>query len=186
MPLLAARRSRREFSSKSITLRALARILISGQGITSADGRRAAPSAGLVYSLQLMVIARRVEDLAKGMYRFVPSDTVLLLHRTGDCLLANAMHEEQPWVDCAAAVIVVACDQPAVMIEFANQQPDGRRGVRYAGFEAGAAVQNMHLCAVEEKLGAVPVMGFKDEEMIMALAIPNGLTPIALFCVGSI
>lgn len=185
MPLLARRRSQREFFLRPVTQEALARILISGQGITSADGKRAAPSAGSIYPLQLMVIARQVEGVATGVYRFVPPDIALVHHRTGDCLLEDAMHEEQPWVDRAAAVIVVACDLSSVLREFADQQPDGQRGIRYADFEAGAAVQNMHLCAVEEKLGGVPVMGFKDEETAAALALPDGLTPIALFCVGS-
>jgi len=50
---LAARRSVREFRREPLTDRELSQLLWAAQGITSPDGKRAAPSAGALYPLEV-------------------------------------------------------------------------------------------------------------------------------------
>jgi nitroreductase len=57
-------------------------------------------------------------------------------------------------------------------------------GARYADLEAGAIGQNMHLSVVEEGLAAVPVAGFDDRALAVALDLPAPWIPVLLLCIG--
>lgn len=186
--LLRSRRSVRDYSNAAIGLDALCRILASGQGVTSPDGKRAAPSAHAVYPLTLYVVARRVRGLDPGLYVHQPAGGQLL--RTGpaipDGTLLRASLADDSWLETAAAVIVIGADRRRAIRHFADQQPDGLRGLRYVDFEAGAVAQNMHLRTVSEGLGGVAVMGLDHQALASGLPLPDAMETIALFCIGAL
>ena len=186
--LLRRRRSVREYADTAITLHALCRIMVSGQGITGADGKRAAPSAHGLHPLTLYAIVRRVQGLAPGLYTYDPASERLT--RTGDAIpegaLLRASLADDTWLETAAAVVVIGADRQRALHHFADQQPDGLRGVRYIDFEAGAVTQNMHLRTVAEGLGGVPVMGLDYPLLKSALQLPDAIEPVALFCIGNL
>src|SRR5476649_1133715 len=68
--LLSARRSVRAFSKKPLSLTALEAVLYAGQGRTSTDGKRTAPSAHALHPLSLRVVVRQVEGLVPGVYLY--------------------------------------------------------------------------------------------------------------------
>jgi nitroreductase len=64
---LRNRRSRRTYSRGPLALDELAQVLWSAQGITSATGKRTAPSAGALYPLELHLLAANVKELPAAL-----------------------------------------------------------------------------------------------------------------------
>lgn len=184
--LLWRRRSIRSYSQSSLSLRSIQRVLAAGQGITSDDGKRTAPSAHALCPLELFVIVRRVQGLESGLYAYAAASNDLRLVRkplADGVLLSIALGNDQ-WLEDAAVVVVIGARLNEAIRHFADQQPDGMRGARYVQFEAGACTQNMYLAVAAEKLGAVVVMGFDDDRLKDALSLQEDIDPVALFCIG--
>ncbi|WP_110649383.1 nitroreductase family protein [Salinicola peritrichatus] len=184
--LLRQRRSCRRFDDRPLSIDALERLLFAAQGCTSCDGKRTAPSAHALFPLKTFVIARRVEGLEPGLYETetIHKEIWQRLHGIHPGALLPASLADDIWLEDSPAVIVVAADRQIAIDHFADQQPDGLRGVRYIDFEAGAAIQNLYLSAIEQELGGVVVMGYDDDLMQAALRLPTPFQSIALFCVG--
>lgn len=186
--LLSTRRSVRSFSEKPLSLAVLETCLYAGQGCTSTDGRRTAPSAHALHPLVLRVVVRQVEGLAPGVYTY--DSQVAKLYRIADPikngLLNSAALGDEKWLEEAPAVIAIVAERGAAIDHFSAQQADGLRGARYVDFEAGASAQNMYLAVTAAGLGGVVVMGFDDIKMKEALCLERPLFPIALFCVGNL
>lgn len=184
--LLSVRRSVRSFREHPLSLTSLETLLHAGQGHTSPDGKRTAPSAHALHPLGLIVVVRRVQGLTPGVYTY-DGDTGKL-SRSGDVLdegsLSSAALGDEKWLEDAPAVIAIVADREAAIRHFADQQPDGLRGARYVDFEAGAVTQNIYLSATAAGLGGVVVMGFDDLKMGKTLKLEAPTFPVALFCVG--
>ena len=54
--VISRRRSQRSFRPDPLPVAAIGQLLWAGQGITSVDGKRTAPSAGALYPLELYVV----------------------------------------------------------------------------------------------------------------------------------
>jgi len=184
--LLSTRRSVRSFSEAPLSLAVLETFLYAGQGCTSTDGRRTAPSAHALHPLVLRVVVRQVEGLAPGVYTY--DSQVGKLSRIADLiengLLNSAALGDEKWLEDAPVVIAIIAERALAIDHFEAQQADGLRGARYVDFEAGAAAQNMYLAVTAAGLGGVVVMGFDDIKMTEVLCLEWPLFPIALFCVG--
>ncbi|MGC8764863.1 MAG: SagB/ThcOx family dehydrogenase, partial [Brevinematia bacterium] len=101
------RRSTRSFSSKSLRLSDISALLWAGQGITSRDRLRTAPSAGALYPIELYLVAFNVEALSPGIYKYLPFEHSLKLIKPQDIkneLCSAALGQE--CVKEASAVIV--------------------------------------------------------------------------------
>ncbi|MEA9976861.1 MULTISPECIES: SagB/ThcOx family dehydrogenase [unclassified Pseudomonas] len=184
--LLSKRRSVRSFSQEKLSLAALESILVAGQGCTSVDGKRSAPSAHALHPLMLTVVIHQVEGLSSGVYAFDSKSGRISRNRDpikNGLLNAAALGDER-WLEEAPAVIVIAADRDLAILHFADQQADGLRGARYVDFEAGAVTQNMYLATTAAGLGGVVVMGFDDIKMKDVLGLKLSHFPVALFCVG--
>jgi SagB-type dehydrogenase family enzyme len=186
--VLRSRRSVRQFSGTPITLAELAQLLWAAQGITDDAGKRAAPSAAAQYPLRLYIAVGDVSELPSGLYAYDPQQHGLSPLETTDLrpALADAAIGDQPWVNEAAVIIAVAANLTAIDAHFATQQPDGRRGARYAHMETGALCQNVHLQATALDLGMVLVGGFDDAAANAALPLSAGEETTALLCLGRV
>src|ERR1700729_3089826 len=114
MELIAARQSCRNFIPGTILLHQLAAILHAGYGITGLREwpgefrvfRRAVPSAGGLYPLELYVVCNQVEGTKPGLHHFNVRDRALE-YMSGPfsmvALLPRAAR--QPFIDIAAAFI---------------------------------------------------------------------------------
>ena len=69
---LLNRRSQRNFSERPLTLDQVGRILWAAQGVTSDRGFRTAPSAGALFPLEVYLVSGRTQDLAAGIYHYLP------------------------------------------------------------------------------------------------------------------
>ncbi len=171
--VLSGRRSIRDFTDDPLSDAELSQLVWAAQGVTSEDGKRAAPSAGATYPLELYVVT------AAGRYRYEPDHHRLVELATGDVRadLAAAALDQSPVADAAATFAITA-----VLARTAERYGD--RAERYVKLEAGHAAQNLLLQAVALNLGAVPIGAFNDNELAEVLLLPQDEAPLYLIAVG--
>jgi len=177
---IAQRRSVRQFTDEALTLQDVSQLLWAGQGITD-KGRelRAAPSAGALYPLELLIVVRNVDGLKQGAYRYLPRKHALRRLKTGELS-----------TELARAALGQRCVREAPLVIAVNgilgrtQVKYGERSRRYMYIEAGCATENILLQAVSMKLGAVVVGAFYDSEVARVVSAGKSEEPLALICVG--
>jgi SagB-type dehydrogenase family enzyme len=173
--VIAKRRSCREFAPRELTASEIGALLWAGQGITSAEGGRAAPSAGALHPITLRAID------ARGVWRYIPEEHALSPAETGDRrsqLAAAALGHE--YVAEAPLTIAVTA-RPAVL---ADKYRD--RAERYCVLEAGHVAENVLLMATALGLAAVPIGAFDDEAVLAVLGLAAGHLPLYLLPVGAL
>lgn len=168
------RRSLRTFGPGPLPVGTIGQLLWAGQGITSSDGKRAAPSAGALYPLELYAVT------AAQMMHYLPQGHRAETRVTPDLrpqLKAAAL--DQAAVGAAPVVIVVAAEPGRL------SQRYGAKADAFTDFEAGHAAQNMLLQAVVHGLAAVPIGSLDGSRAARTLALPPGQTVVYLIPVGS-
>ncbi|HTH59279.1 MAG TPA: SagB/ThcOx family dehydrogenase [Paraburkholderia sp.] len=168
------RRSVRAFRAESLPVGTIGQLLWAGQGVTNADGtRRAAPSAGALYALELYAVT------AAQVMHYVPAGHRAQTRDAADLRPAlKALSLGQASVGEAPLVIAVAADPARLSARY------GARAGVYADLEAGHATQNLLLQAVALGLGAVPVGAVDGPRAAQTLALPHGQTVVYLVPVG--
>ncbi len=177
---LAGRRSVRSFAERSLGLAQVAQLLWAAQGVTDArTGYRAAPSAGALYPLEVVLAVKRVRGLTPGVYRYVPDDHALLPVRVASPAreLSGAAHS-QAAVGEAPVVLVLTAVYERTTARY------GARGERYAILEAGHAAQNVYLQAEALELGTVAIGAFDDEAVRRVLGLKEQEQPLYLMPCG--
>ncbi len=172
--LMAARRSVRSFTDEPLTHEQMGQLLWSGQGITEpAHGFRTAPSAGATYPMTLYLVS------AEGAYRYDPEDHEMIPVRAGDRRMdLRRVALDQASISEAPVSIVAVADYARTTGRY------GDRGVRFVHIEAGHIAQNIHLQAVAEGLGSVPIGAFDDDGVLEVLGLSDDLTPLYIIPVG--
>jgi len=178
---IARRRSVRRYRRESLSLSQLSQVLWAAQGITSADGLRAAPSAGATYPLEVYVFVGRdgVEGLEQGIYHYDVEDHSLSLHKGGDLrgqLSVAALDEE---FIAQAPVDIVIC----ALYERTSWRY-GRRTERYVHMEVGHVGENIHLQAAALGLAVVMVGAFYDEEVSRVMELEKEVKPLYIIPLG--
>ena len=160
------RRSERRLSGKELTIEQIGQLLWACQGITDEKkGFRSAPSAGATYPLEIYLPATH------SIRRLKDND----VRRE----LAEAAYG-QPFVKDAAIAIIICADFARTSSRY------GKRGENYVYIEVGHAAENVHLEAVSQGLGSVPVGAFSDDKVKELLGLPDNIVPIYIIPVGYI
>ncbi len=170
------RMSIRSYKDTSLTLKEISQLLWASQGIV-ASGRRASPSAGATYPLEIFLVAGKVEGLKPGLYKYINKEHSLELIKEGDfrpALSAAALGQDT--LLKAPATLVVAAVFERTRARY------GARAERYVHMEAGHVGENIMLQATALGLGTVPVGAFVDNEVKKLLGIKE--EPLYLFPVG--
>ena len=170
------RRSERNLSGKELTLEQISQLLWACQGITDKDSHyRSAPSAGATYPLEVYLVN------SQGVFSYIPETHSLKKLKEKDLRegLSQACYN-QGFVKDAAIDIVICAD-----FKRTTRRYDAR-GENYVYIEAGHAAQNLHLQAVAEGLGSLPVGAFSDDEVKKLLGLPEELIPIYVIPIGYI
>ncbi len=84
---LKERRSKREYSTKALTLDKLSQLLFSAQGITGkvyGTYLRSAPSAGALYPFEIYPVVNNIKGIERGVYHYSVLDHSLELIKSGD------------------------------------------------------------------------------------------------------
>ena len=186
MELIAARQSCRNFIPGTILLHQLAAILHAGYGITGLREwpgefrvfRRAVPSAGGLYPLELYVVCNQVEGTKPGLHHFNVRDRTLE-YMSGPFSIADLLPRlmQQPFIEHAAAFIFIAAVLPRTLKKY------GPRGYRYLLMEAGHAAQNICLRATELDLATLCLGGFSDHQINSLLEL-DGRKEVALYTIA--
>ncbi|MCP3708124.1 SagB/ThcOx family dehydrogenase [Paraburkholderia sp. CNPSo 3274] len=167
------RRSVRTFRSDPLPVETIGQLLWAGQGVTSPDGKRAAPSAGALYALELYAVTP-----AEVMH-YLPHGHRAETRATPDMRpQLKALSLNQASVGAAPALIVVAADPGRLTQRY------GARASVYSDLEAGHAAQNMLLQAVALGLVAVPVGAVDGPQAAQALGLPSGQSVVYVIPVG--
>ncbi len=172
---LLKRRSVRDYSEDSLTLKQISQILWAAQGVTAKWGGRTAPSAGALYPLEIYLLAGKVRELEPGLYHYDPEGHLISLVQAGDLRMkvTRASLYQEEILKASATLIITAVYQRTM-------KKYGRRGIRYVHMEVGSVAENIYLQAESLNLGTVFIGAFDDEEVKKALEIieePLGIMP---------
>ncbi|MEO0272652.1 MAG: SagB/ThcOx family dehydrogenase [candidate division WOR-3 bacterium] len=170
------RRSIRTYKDAPLTLKEVSQLLWAAQGIV-ASGRRAAPSAGATYPMEIYLLAGNVNGLNPGLYRYNHKEHAIELVKEGD--LRKAVSDRalrQDMILKAPITIIITAVYERTRVRY------GARAERYVHMEAGHIGQNIMLQATALGLGTVPVGAFIDSEVKSVLGISE--EPLYLFPVG--
>ena len=178
--VIKKRRSKRSFEDKSLTLEQVSQVLWAAQGITEEGGfKRATPSAGALYPLEIYLVVRKVKGIESGVYQYHPTNHALNLILKGDRQnsLAKACLAQMFIADAPLSIVITA--------EYERTTGKyGERGIRYVHMEAGHVGQNICLQAVALGLGTVPIGAFRDDEVLRVLNLPEERKPLYVFPIG--
>lgn len=170
---LATRRSVRTFSARQLSASQLGQLLWAGQGITSQDGKRTAPSAGGLYPIELYAV------VGNGLWHYLPVG-----HRV-EIRAAPNLHADlqkaafgQQAAGQAPQVIAVAVAYDRTTAKY------GARGRAYVDMEAGHVAQNILLQAAALRLAAVPIGGIDQFRCATVLGLPPDETVAYLIPTG--
>ena len=170
---IGRRRSVRRYGPGPLPVETIGQLLWAGQGVTSPDGKRTAPSAGGLYPLELYIVApTEVSHYLPQGHRAETRATPDLRPR----LQAHALGQAP--VGAAPLVIAVAFDPTRLSQRYAA------RALPYSTLEAGHAAQNILLQAVVLGLGAVPIGAYDGTGAARTLALPAGQTVVYFIPVG--
>ncbi len=175
------RRSIRRFRSDPLTISQLSQLLWAAQGITASGGRRAAPSAGATYPLEIFAVTgeQTVDGLTAGVYHYQTDSHALDVCIEGDLRLALAEAcLGQTCIATSPVDIIVCALYSRTVYRY------GRRGERYVHIEVGHVGQNIALQAIALGLGTVMVGAFDDERVRTVLHLEEQLKPLYIIPVG--
>ncbi len=174
MDTVRRRRSCRAFADARMPVDAVSCLLDSAYGIVDATAfgdrtrflRRAVPSAGGLFPLELYVLLRRVDGLEDGMYHYDVLGHALELVARGDGFPAiEPIFYTYPFIRDANLVIAIAA------VFDRAQKKYGPRGYRYILIESGHVGQNVCLRASELGLATLCMGGFVDSELNARLSL---------------
>ncbi len=176
------RRSHRRFSGAALSLSQLSALLFFTYGLTHYEDaqqrqypRRAVPSGGAIYPLELYALILNVQDIAPGIYHYDAYAHILEHVSIGP--LANRLSENllyEELVHGAAVVMVLSAVFERPRFKY------GELSYRLTLLEAGHAGQNLCLSATALGLGACPVAGFVEDGLNDLIGL-NGVDETALY-----
>lgn len=186
---IQGRRSVRAFSGEALTLAELSQVLWAAYGITQPrpdgpaflrGGLRAAPSAGGLYPLEIVVVAGQVTGLPAGIYRYVSEKHALLPLRDGDRRLDLCQAAlGQSWIRQTPAAIVYAA-----VFERTTKKYGQRGRDRYVCMDAGHSCENVYLQAQALGLGCCIAGAFDDDRVKQVLNMAAAEEPLCILAVG--
>lgn len=172
--LIAARRSRRAFSTSPLPARRLGRLLSAFAAGT--HGARGFPSAGALYPLEIFCLLENVSG----------SPGRAAVHYNADNHSLSVVGPLPAVDDYADALTLDGFEGiPHVMVVFVlfpslMTEKYGERGGRFALIEVGHAAQNLALRLVREGLVGCEVGGLLDDEVVRILGLDRKGAQVAL------
>jgi len=163
--LIAARRSVREFTDEQVKINQLSQLCFAAQGITDKEKKlRAVPSAGAIYPMQIHAV------MPDGLYLYDPAAHTLIKKLSTDI---------RPMLFVASfSTIIISGSARKIEAKYRG------KGERFITLEAGHIAQNLHLQAVAEGLGSVPIGSFDSKSVARICNFTEEYEPLYLICLG--
>ncbi len=166
---IALRRSIRTYAPEPTSLDELSTVLHLAAGITAdkyGHPRRAAPSSGALYPIELYPVVHNVAGLERGVYHYAIREHALELVRAED-LRARVVEWGLFQEFLGQSGVVVFLTQILQRMRFKYQD----RSYRYGLLEAGHIGENLYLAATALGLGACGVGAFMDDDINRMLGV---------------
>lgn len=182
---LLNRRSIRSFARKDSSLKLLSELIYTTAGLIILpkdidSSRRSYPSAGARYPLELYIVSLNVKGLNEGLYHYNVKENLLeelLIQNMTDWILDTTGNER--WILDASFLIIITG------IPDRSRAKYGERGFRYMLIEVGHLSQNICLLLDSLGLGACPIGGFIESNVISLLDIDNIREyPLCILAIG--
>lgn len=181
--MLKARKTRRDFLDKELTLKQVSQMLWAGQGVTADWGERTAPSTKSTYPISIFLIASKVEGLNPGEYQYIPGDRtpVHQLKPIKEVELQKALYDtmNETSLKYAPAVLLVTGNMGKMAESFGGIPHD-----KEVYIEAGHVGQSLYLEAESLKLGLDELTSFDEAKIKDLVTIPATETIIYLVPFG--
>ncbi len=177
---LSQRRTLRAGKAGQITLQDASQLLWAAQGVTGQWGRRAAPSAGGAYPIEVILIAGNVADLPAGVYRYYGASSQVERLAEGDKRPDLGQVARYDGIVQAPATFVITALEARAMEVF-QSLPVAQSHV---AMEAGAVTQNLMLQAVALGFGTAEVGDYEPGKLAQLLRLPPGEAPLAVVIVS--
>ncbi|MCP4371520.1 MAG: SagB/ThcOx family dehydrogenase [Deltaproteobacteria bacterium] len=176
---LVKRRSIRDYTGESLTLKEVSQLLWAAQGTSSSRGFRTAPSAGALYPLEVYLIVGDVQDLAAGIYLYKSKkhELVIISGKDVRLQLAGAALGQSSVKNGAIDLVFTAVYQRIT-------RKYGDKGIKYVHMEIGHAAQNVCLQATAMDLGVVTIGAFNNQKVSRILNLPKNEEPLYIIPVG--
>lgn len=185
--VIRARQTHRQYRDQAMTLDQIATLLFLGYGIMRYEAadpprypRRAVPSGGGVYPLEMYLLALRIDGLNPGIYHYdvyAHALEQLSVGKMREKLAKTLLYDELAQRAAATIVLSGVFERPRFKY--------GELGYRLVLLEAGHIGQNLCLLAEGCSLGVCPVVGFVEDDVNAILGL-DGVdeSTLYLFVIG--
>ncbi|KPK87647.1 MAG: thioester oxidase [Bacteroides sp. SM23_62_1] len=159
------RRSQRSYKSESLSLEEISYLLYVTQGIrikiSDNVALRTVPSAGARHPFETYICATHIRDLQQGIYRYLPVEHKLFLHRSESNLKSRLTHAAfgQDFVGNAPAVFIWTT------IPYRMEWRYGEAAHKAILLDAGHVCQNLYLAVQDISCGTCAVAAYDQEAM---------------------
>jgi SagB-type dehydrogenase family enzyme len=159
------RRSIRKYSEEPLTLEELSYLLWCTQGVKEVTARpvtlRTVPSAGARHAFETYLLVNRVEDLQRGLYRFLAIEHKLVEMDAGSDIADKVAEAcpRQKFVKTSAVTFIWTA------VAYRMKWRHGERGYRFLHLDAGHVCQNLYLSAEAIDCGVCAVGVFSDDDL---------------------
>lgn len=180
------RASKRDFTGKPISSLELSTLLkytcgLIYKGKDWNDARRAYPSAGARFPLEIYMALPNMGDTPEGIFHYNIKG-----HRLEQILVGNYFDKiaklvGQEWLSKSSAIFLVSAVHKRTSIKYLG------RSVRHIFLEAGHLGQNLYLLATEMNLGCCAIGGYADDVINKLLDLDQGSEAVIyILAVGQI
>lgn len=195
-PVIQARRSKRNFSGRTITIKELSTLLFYCQGVSGKidisqgieggfsstrtlgteykNNLRNAPSGGGLHPIDLYLLVNGVEKLEKGIYKYMPNSHSLHLVRElqerDTFILLNSLTNFDLFDPSKIRISIVF-----VYNIYLNSRKYGDSGVAFGLIEAGEIAQDIHLVSNALGLGSCDIGDYQKQKFEKFIGI-DGLS----------
>ena len=179
---IVTRRSTRAYAPWPMTLEELSRLLFLTSGITAGlhgNARRAAPSSGALYPIELYPVIHRVDGVEPGVYHYAYREHALEQVRAGD--FRTPVVEQgiaQEFLGECGIVLFVTMILQRMRPKYQD------RSYRYGLLEAGHVGENAYLAATSMGLGACGIGAFMDDAINEMLGV-DGVEEAAVYMLAA-
>jgi SagB-type dehydrogenase family enzyme len=161
---LMNRKSHRLYSEQSISLEQLSYALYMTQGvkkITTQNTFRTVPSAGARHAFETFILVNHVNQLEKGLYRYIALEHKLLKIDKQASINEEVMQacRQQKMVLDAAVTFIWYADFYRMSYRY------DMRALRYVFLDAGHVMQNLYLVAEQFSMGTCAIAAYDDEAL---------------------
>jgi len=165
------RRSRRSYTAEYLNLEELSYLLYVTQGIriklSDFEALRTVPSAGARHSLETYICVNKIKDLKQGIYRYLPVEHKLILHRSLNNLSSRLTYAAfgQEFVGNAAVAFIWTT------IPYRMEWRYGMAAYKAILLDAGHVCQNLYLAVEDIGCGTCAVAAYDQEAMDQLLEL---------------